>query len=219
VGRESLKRRAVVATKRDRQGAVTATCASLDLFGLSRLSGARWIRRWIGGYRLGYNWATVWGGGFEKEGVREGEGKEKGREGRGGGHLFLCWCRDRTTTTYSIRRLVRRQCVQMLRGHQAAACGRRAHGHRRPKPLQPVCLLRIFGRNQKLLRSRWGLTPCNQSIASGFGAAEIGRPAAPIRALAREKAALARRSAPDGFARRFGSVRAVKINGSRWRVP
>ncbi len=36
-----------------------------------------------------------------------------------------------------------------------------------------VCLLRIFSRIQKSLRSRWGLGPCNQSIASGFGAAEI----------------------------------------------
>ncbi len=94
-----------------------------------------------------------------------------------------------------------------------------------------VCLLRIFGRIQKSLRSRWGLGPCNQSIASGFGAAEIksgfwrvstffGRPAAPFRALARVEAALARRSDHPGFARRLWFVRAVKtIIGSRWRVP
>ncbi len=30
----------------------------------------------------------------------------------------------------------------------------------------PVCLLRICDRFQKSLRSRWGLGPCNQSIAS-----------------------------------------------------
>ncbi len=36
-----------------------------------------------------------------------------------------------------------------------------------------VRLLRIFSRIQKSLRSRWGLAPCNQTIASGFGAAEI----------------------------------------------
>jgi hypothetical protein len=38
----------------------------------------------------------------------------------------------------------------------------------------PVCLLRIFGRIQNSLRSRWGLAPCNQSIASRFGSAEPG---------------------------------------------
>jgi hypothetical protein len=43
---------------------------------------------------------------------------------------------------------------------------------------------------------------------------------APIRALARVEAALARRSIHPGFARRLWSVRAVKtINGSRLRVP
>jgi hypothetical protein len=105
------------------------------------------------------------------------------------------------------------------------------HPHYHPLPPPPVCLLRIFGRFQKSLRSRWGLGPCNQSIASGFGATEIksgfwrfltvfGRLAAPFRALARVEAALARRSDHSGFARRSGSVRAVKtINGSRWRVP
>ncbi len=94
-----------------------------------------------------------------------------------------------------------------------------------------MCLLRIIGRIQKSLRSRWGLGPCNESIASGFGAAAIksgfwrfltffGRPAAPFRALARVEAALARRSDHPGFARRLWFVRAVKpINGSRWRVP
>jgi hypothetical protein len=88
---------------------------------------------------------------------------------------------------------------------------------RRPPPSPAVSLLRIFGRIQKSLRSRWGLGPCNQSIASGFGAAEIKsgflrfltvycRPAAPFRALARVETALARRSDEPGFARRFGSV-------------
>jgi hypothetical protein len=44
-----------------------------------------------------------------------------------------------------------------------------------PREMDPsaVCLLRISGRIQKSLRSRWGLAPCNQSIASGFGAGEI----------------------------------------------
>jgi hypothetical protein len=43
----------------------------------------------------------------------------------------------------------------------------------RAEQARPVRLLRIFGRILKSLRSRWGLGPCNQSIASGFGAAEI----------------------------------------------
>jgi hypothetical protein len=66
-----------------------------------------------------------------------------------------------------------------------------------------------------------GVGARNQSIASGFGAAEtksgfwrfltfFGRPAAPFRALARVEAALARRSDHPGFARRLWSVRAVK---------
>jgi hypothetical protein len=85
-----------------------------------------------------------------------------------------------------------------------------------------VCLLRIFGRIQKSLRSRWGLGPCNQSIASGFGAAAIksGRPAAPFRALARVEAALARRSDHPGFARRLWCVQSRQNNQrQRWRVP
>ncbi len=108
----------------------------------------------------------------------------------------------------------------------APSCGRR--GPTPPAAPPPVCLLRIFGRIQKSLRSRWGLGPCNQSIASGFGAAEIKSVffavfdvfRCPARALARVEAALARRIDHTGFARRLWSVRAVKtINGSRWRVP
>jgi hypothetical protein len=88
-----------------------------------------------------------------------------------------------------------------------------------------------FRPHSKIASEPMGLGPCNQSIASGFEAAEIkigfwrfltvfGRPAAPSRALARVEAALARRSDHPGFARRSGSVRAVKtINDSRWRVP
>ncbi len=102
-------------------------------------------------------------------------------------------------------------------------------------PGSPVCLLRIFGRIQKSLRSRWGLGPCNQSIASGFGAAAIKSvfwrfltavfdvSVAPPLLSAHWRAWRLRSpgaAITPALRAVLWSVRAVKtINGSRWRVP
>jgi hypothetical protein len=82
--------------------------------------------------------------------------------------------------------------------------------------------LRVFSRIKKSLRSRWGLAPCNQSIASGFGAVFDGfrSPTTPFRGFGAPGGCARPAQHPLGFARRFGSVRAVQtINSSLWRVP
>ncbi len=84
-------------------------------------------------------------------------------------------------------------------------------------PAETSVSAKDFRPYSKIASEPMGVGPCNQSIASGFGTAEIkisfwrfltffGLPAAPLRALARVEAALARRSDHPGFARRFGSV-------------
>jgi hypothetical protein len=96
---------------------------------------------------------------------------------------------------------------------------------------QCILLSRSFCRKRGIAWSRLGSAPCNQIVASGFGAAGIkaffyryftvfGRPAAPF-IVARLQAAPPGAAYPPSFTRRFRPPRAPRtiktINSSRWK--